>query len=187
MSDVADSYAEGDVEGYHDVGGLVGWNRRGSRLIRSRASGNVKGDGFEIGGLVGLNDASIVHSTATSNVTGKAYLVGGLVGFNQGDAIRGSIIGSHASGSVDGFLAVGGLVGVNGDSRFSSEIIDSGASGQVIGRTRVGGLVGWNIKGTVAGNHANVGTGGKKDVGGLIGLNESDATGNRTSGHVEGV
>ena len=186
LSDVADSYAEGDVEGYHDVGGLVGWNRRGSRLIRSRASGNVKGDGFEVGGLVGLNDASIVHSTATSNVTGKAYLVGGLVGFNQGDAIRGSITGSHASGSVDGFLAVGGLVGVNGSAGLSSEIINSGASGQVIGRTRVGGLVGWNIKGTVAGNHADVGTGGKKDVGGLIGFNESDATGNQASGHVEG-
>ena len=186
LSDVADSYAEGDVEGYHDVGGLVGWNRRGSRLIRSRASGNVQGDGFEIGGLVGLNDASIVHSTATSNVTGKAYLVGGLVGFNQGDAKSGSITGSHASGSVDGFLAVGGLVGVNGSAGLSSEIINSGASGQVIGRTRVGGLVGWNIKGTVAGNHADVGTGGKKDVGGLIGLNESDATGNQASGRVEG-
>ena len=69
-----------------------------------------------VGGLVGLNRASIVASYATGAANGGAGddRVGGLVGWNYG-----SIVASYATGAANGGGDndnVGGLVGLNDSS-----------------------------------------------------------------------
>ncbi|MCL2845263.1 MAG: hypothetical protein FWE23_07420 [Chitinivibrionia bacterium] len=83
---IENSYATGNVEGYVDVGGLVGANVIESSIIRnSYATGSVQGNECA-GGLVGVNRGRIDNSYATGDVSGSRF-VGGLVGFD-GRTIR---------------------------------------------------------------------------------------------------
>ena len=91
------------------IGGLIGWNAVGARVINSYASGDLSGS-FPVGGLTGTNEGSISNSYATSNVSGSS--AGGLVGTNQISASM--ITNSYAIGRVQG--SGGGLVGDNGGS-----------------------------------------------------------------------
>ncbi len=91
------------------IGGLIGWNAVGARVINSYASGDLRGS-FPVGGLTGTNEGSISNSYATSNVSGSS--AGGLVGTNQMSASR--ITNSYALGKVQG--SGGGLVGDNNGS-----------------------------------------------------------------------
>jgi hypothetical protein len=169
-----------NVTGNYAVGGLVGWNYKGS-INNSSVSGNVIGadDVYEsdsIGGMVGLNEGDISNSYARAEVTGY-YLVGGLTGDNEG-----SINDSFASGNVIGTENVGGLVGWN----FSNGTINnSHASGNVTGNVEVGGLVGRNAGGMNYSYASGEVTGGSK-VGGLIGYNLQVVNNAYASGQVSG-
>ena len=98
-----------------NVGGLVGW-QFGSSITTSYATGNADGgDGSRdrVGGLVGVQQGSIIGSYATGDAVGGAGdldYVGGLVGRQQ----SGSITASYATGNADGGAGdrdrVGGLV-----------------------------------------------------------------------------
>jgi len=91
-----------------DLGGLVGENSRSGSVIRSSATGSVRGD-TKVGGLVGNNNyrATVKQSWATASVTGNSS-VGGLVGYDEG-----TIADTYAAGQVDGGNQ---LVGRLGDS-----------------------------------------------------------------------
>ena len=133
---ITDSYATGSVVGGREgcMGGLVGYEERGSNIIDSYATGSVSGQD-KVGGLTGCQFvyASISNSYATGSVSG-GRVVGGLVG-----EFWGSISNSYATGSVSGRGDnVGGLVG-----EFRGSISNSYATGSVSGRgDNVGGLVG---------------------------------------------
>ncbi|MCX5847207.1 MAG: filamentous hemagglutinin N-terminal domain-containing protein [Deltaproteobacteria bacterium] len=81
---INDSYNTGGVSAPDVVGGLVGANY--ATISNSYSTGNVSGNTWQIGGLVGLNDTSgsITNSYSTGMVSGSGSLVGGLVGRNDG-------------------------------------------------------------------------------------------------------
>lgn len=119
---VSDSYATGNVTGENNVGGLIGWNEgtvknsyaTGSvtgkeyyaggligynfsgAVSNSYATGSVRGK-YDVGGLVGRNDANISNSYSTGIVTGCEW-VGGLIGRNWGGTVRNSFWDTKTSG-----------------------------------------------------------------------------------------
>lgn len=81
---VSRSSASGSVTGFTYVGGLVGYNRRGSNIENSFATGNAKGIKLietMVGGLVGENFGTVRQCYATGKVIGTFHF-GGLVGYN---------------------------------------------------------------------------------------------------------
>ena len=150
------------VEGRHQVGGLVGENA-GGRVINSYASGIVVGTGGTVGLIVGSNSGSITNSYADGEVSAKNNSVGGLAGVN-----RGHISNSYAIGRVIGDANnVGGLVGDNSQGVISN----SYATGSVAGSEDIGGLVGLSNLGTLIKNYVSGKATGIRYVGGLIGMN----------------
>jgi hypothetical protein len=168
---ISDSHAEGNVDGFYQVGGLVGSTGVASYITNSYAKGEVTG-GDEIGGLVGRldEDHEITNSYATGDVTGdddigglvgwlalgasisNSYATGDVIGTEGGDIgglvgySRGFVTNTHATGDVTGVFDVGGLVG---DLQPSGEIRNSYATGTVSAngsdggwRNGWGGLVG---------------------------------------------
>ena len=137
-----------NVSGGWHIGGLVGSN---AGVIRdSYASGEVSGSNQNVGGLVGDNrDGGLISASyATANVSGdNKGNFGGLAGSN-----RGTISGSHATGSVTNANTAGGLVGIN----WNGAIVASYATGDVSGWYSVGGLVGANLGNAGSGSSATI-------------------------------
>jgi len=105
-------YSTGMVSGNYTVGGLVGKSSSLASITTCYSSASVSGDetlgrfvGYNLGGLVGLNEGNISMSYSCGTVNG-VYWIGGLVGDN-----RGSITMSYSTGRVSGDESVGGLVG----------------------------------------------------------------------------
>lgn len=95
---VNDSYAEVNIMGNSDLGGLVGRGR--VSLTDSYANGLIDSDGTTIGGAVGdLYDYSEVNNVfASVDITSTEPLtVGGLIGGMGGDA---SVVNSFVDGTV---------------------------------------------------------------------------------------
>ncbi|SEM10437.1 YDG domain-containing protein [Paraburkholderia caballeronis] len=155
-----------------------------------------------IGGLVGINEGTIVNSYVTGSVTSaNEGMIGGLVGENVG-----TIVGSHSTASVAGGTAdssndifgdemyVGGLVGYNGGSIANSYATGSVSAGN--SRTNdyyyyayIGGLVGVN-EGPLSNSYAtgsvsaDAGVNGGGNVGGLAGYNDSIVSNSYSTGAV---
>jgi flagellin-like protein len=160
---VSNSYSTGNVTGEsYDVGGLVGFNYNDGTVSNSHSTGNVTGAG-DVGGLVGYNEGgNISNSYSTGNVTGEDE-VGGVVGFNEG-----TVSNSYSTGNVTGeSVDVGGLIGYNYDGTVSN----SYSTGNVTGEEYVGGLIGYNDDSTVSNSYSTGNVTGEKEVGGLVGDN----------------
>ena len=165
-----------DVTGNSWVGGLVGVNE--ATISNSYFSGSVTGDSV-VGGLVGRNDYTVSNSYSSGGVSGFDA-IGGLVGEN-----RGTVSDSYSSGNVTGDNQyVGGLVG-----ELSMGIVrDSYASGNVTGYTVVGGLVGSTWVGTVNRCYSTGSVTGVSNVGGLAGANvQSTVSKSYSSANVTGT
>ncbi|WP_079204595.1 YDG domain-containing protein [Pseudomonas sp. CC6-YY-74] len=166
---VSNSYATGSVSGNDRIGGLVGFNETGT-ISNSYATGSVSGSS-NVGGLVGTNftGGTISNSYADSAITGGTY-AGGLVGFNQG-----TIQNSYSSGTVFGSNRLGGLVGVNESiiaNAYSTAAVTSDSNEQ----DNFGGLVGINT-GNISNSYANgVMQVHQNQAGGLIGWNGGTIT-----------
>jgi len=138
-------YVTGEVHGDIGLGGLVGANKGSSTIHDSYSNATVTCRNYaysSVGGLVGLNEATITNSFATGTVNGNGGDdIGGLVGRNSG----GSITNCYASGMVNGgnyadsHQYVGGLVGYH---RLSGSISNSYAVGAVSGTAECGGFAG---------------------------------------------
>ena len=154
-TEIDNCHSSGSIEGYNDLGGLVGGLTDGSTITRSSSSANVNGNAWDAGGLVGYmagtRPTSISSSWATGTVTSTGVFTGGLVGgtwdtptitesYATGDV---SYTGSRAAG-YEGW-AVGGLVGLAAADRATAggTIARSFATGDVNGGSLgSGGLVG---------------------------------------------
>jgi hypothetical protein len=134
-TEITDSYATGNVEGYHSVGGFVGRTDldsyiSGSALAETtKATGTVTGiDKSEserseaVGGFVGwhTNNSTIEFSHARGDVTGYNG-VGGFTGMNNAGFVYDS---SALEGFVDGAIGVGGFIGVNNSGTYARNIWD---------------------------------------------------------------
>ena len=178
------------------TGSLVSKNN--GTVSNCSASGTVVG--IAAGGLVGVNESSVVASVSSASVSGIGYrsIVGGLVGINtHGINSQGSIEGSEATGPVsDGtpyfgrslfstasqYTSAGGLVGENNGS-----ILDSTASADVTGNYQAGGLVGTSRSGSISGSTASGNVSGGRLVGGLVGGFRGSISNSRATGPVSGV
>ncbi len=171
-----------DSTNHGNGGGLVGSAGTGLTNVEVRIQNAssvvvVSGTGANsdnIGGLIGDlgSDVVLTRTFATGVVSGSSNNVGGLVGDNDG------VVHGYATGSVSGSSNnVGGLVGEN------VGVVYGYATGSVIGGRgeRVGGLIGNNY-GTVRG-YANGSVSGNKEVGGLVGWNNSGIV----TGYARGV
>ena len=127
--------------------------------------GSVTGDQY-VGGLVGMNEGTIMSCYTTGNVTGNQD-VGGLVGENR----EGTISSCYATGGATGNQYTGALTGRNNEGT----IMSCYATGDVTGRSRVtsngslGGLVGENEGGTIRSCYATGDVSNGTDIGGLVG------------------
>jgi The GLUG motif. len=152
--------------------------------IEIKDGAEVKGDGNNVGGLVGINNGTINNCYVKGRVSGS-YNVGGLIGLQLGNN---DIINSYADVTVIGEGNLGGLVG---QVEHNNTIKNCFATGSVSGSNWcIGGLVGLlngNINECYATGIVNGDHGG---VGGLVGKVEADnitiensyATGNVTGG-----
>ena len=127
-STINDCYSTVTVTGYNDasyIGGLIGTNYNGI-MNRCYATGNVSGEKYTIGGLVGNNGGSSTMNNCYSkgNVSGSASNVGGLVGYNGA-----TINTSYSMGSVTGSANLGGLIGSNSGT-ITNSFWDTQTSGQ---------------------------------------------------------
>jgi hypothetical protein len=147
--------------GYY-VGGLIGILDSDAQIINSHFNGGVMGINW-VGGLAGQISSGIVtNSYATGNVIGT-NIIGGLVGYSEG-----TIENSYATGTINGNLYVGGLVGGNYgtiDNSYATGNVDGGTLGEDLG-----GLVGENF-GTILNSYATGSVLGFDFVGGLSGDN----------------
>lgn len=122
-------HVTGNVTGQgSEIGGLVGWSDQGT-ISLSSAAVNVSGVS-EVGGLVGRNRAAnIAYSYSTGNVTGTGSAIGGLIGSTvQGTALT----DVYASGSVTGGSETGGLIGTQDSTaiNLTDAYWDASATGQ---------------------------------------------------------
>ncbi len=101
-------YSTGEVSGGHHVGGLIGFfSSISSTLSDSYSTANATGSSYNVGGLVGRGDGSIIRCHATGDVTGTGN-IGGLIGTKP----QGMIWYSFSTGDVSGRSTVGGFIGI---------------------------------------------------------------------------
>jgi len=105
------------------TGGLVGKASDGT-ILNSSSSVNVNSDDPNVGGLVGINYASISKSSSSGIVHGR-YYTGGLVGAASG--WNGSIDASFSTATVSGGEYTGGLIGAT--VAYSTTVSRSAISG----------------------------------------------------------
>jgi hypothetical protein len=185
---ISDCTAYGNATGPTDeVGGLIGEFSAGGSAVNCTAYGNAFGDN-DVGGLIGLNFATISNCTAYGDATGTADGLGGLIGWNYGDVDNCTSYGDAIGIGIDSG-EIGGLMGYNDVKTVENCISYGNAAGPT---EHVGGLIGEN-KGPVTKciSYGSV-TGATDWIGGLIGWNDGgtisicaafgDAIGNAT-GH----
>lgn len=138
------SYALETVEGTINVGGLIGQTESSSgkvpQVIKCYATGDITGNGDNVGGLIGniVGGASsnVSYSYATGNVTGSGNFTGGLIG----QAISTiQINNSYAIGNVIGTSYVGGFIGGLANS---CSVMNCYSIGYIEGDSNVGGFLG---------------------------------------------
>ncbi len=164
-----------DVNGIdYNVGGLAGCNE--GTIIDCYSTGKVDGD-WSAGGLVGCNNGSITEAHNAAAVDGDTR-VGGLVGYQLG-----SITASYNAGAVHGSNGTGGLAGQNRGSIMASRNV-----GPISGYFRTGGLAGANWSGSIRTSYNLAAVTGNDCIGGLLGENwwESSVRTSYSTGPVGG-
>jgi filamentous hemagglutinin family protein len=161
------------VSGSTYVGGLVGVNN--ATIVNDTVGGTVTGTTY-VGGLLGINAGAVSRSSSSATVTGgnDSSDIGGLVGFVQ----YGTISDSYSTGAVTAGSSsdqIGGLVGVNYatiHNTYSAGTLTAGT-----GSSELGGLAGAN-GGTINNSFWDTDTAGSQVVSGV----GSDTTPNTTAG-----
>jgi len=135
---VKNCYSEVIVEGYENIGALIGENT--GIAENNRANGKAIGKNY-VGGLIGYALRNVTKNNM-SNVEVKATgkNMGGLIGLTSA-----SIENSYAIGDVTGSENVGGLVG----KLISSRIVNSFSNNTVTGEKVLGGVIGYSSHGVI--------------------------------------
>lgn len=160
---LSSAYNESIVNGYSNVGGIIGtngtytvnddtitWTRRGtvSNIVNATSvtgeDESVDNVSEYVGGLVGINGGSIENGRNNGTITGTKY-VGGMVGSNAQGATLTNIT-NDSSAAIEGEKYVGGIAGSNAGkiSATDDTLINRGS---ITGNKFVGGVAGVNENG----------------------------------------
>lgn len=113
---IIDSYADCNVIGDSQIGGLVGHLGFGETVRRCYATGSVQG-GLECGGLIGWSWEGVVEDCYATALVGGTESVAGLVGKNQLHSNLALIVNCYSAGAVEAAQPpVGGLIAENSGS-----------------------------------------------------------------------
>lgn len=166
------------------AGGVTGINQGSISQVNvlSAVTASQAENSYGLGGVAGLNisgasiagavNTGVTHARYGNTITASS--VGGIAGTNLG-----SISDSYNDGDITGGKYVGGLVGYN-DGGSVSNVVNAG---DVYGESEkfeeneggIGGLVGFNSGSVTQASNAGA-IDGDYYVGGLVGVNASDAT-----------
>ncbi|MBQ9785872.1 MAG: hypothetical protein IJW25_00195 [Clostridia bacterium] len=145
-NDTGSGRATNSVDGYENVGGLIGYNSTNGVLSNSNTTGiygnhtTVKGQGM-VGGVVGFNNGgSVQHYSNYANVTGTMHEPNGLtknIAYATYYANPTTLSALNTSFST---YAIGGIVGVN----YGGLVGYANNYSNVIGGAFVGGVAGIN-------------------------------------------
>lgn len=163
---VINCYSITTVDGYLNVGGLLGCiGGTAASVKRSYSISSVTGT-YYAGGLIGSSNAPIYSCFSSGTVNGNSQ-TGGLIGKHSGyplsycysasdvigtDSSTGGLLGlcesstvefCYATGAVDGVTYTGGLIGIIDNHLHPTEIKNSYSTGSVSGTATVGGLIGY--------------------------------------------
>jgi hypothetical protein len=178
----------GFVAGNADVGGLVGYVYRDSRLNKCHTVDIevlVRYDNKVAGGVIGESVDSTVTDCSSSGLVSGAGMLGGLVGHSSGC----KFIYCHSSATVSatGNDCAGGLIGLNLFGMEMSIVSECSASGNVTGNDSTGGLIGSFWDGIVVNCRASGNITGFSRAGGLVGYQVGgEIFDSYASGSVEG-
>jgi filamentous hemagglutinin family protein len=170
-----------NVIGNEYAGGLVGVNN--ATILNCTSAGSVTGN-YYVGGLLGINGGTVSGSSSSGTVIGNADggEIGGLVGESQIGLITNCSSSANVlAGAANNTAFVGGLIGLNLVS-----VDNSSASGTVTGQSIVGGLVGYNEGGTIVGSSSTSKVTGSQDIGGFVGQNTGSISLSYATGAVNG-
>lgn len=170
QGDITNCGAQGSVQGYDSVGGLVGEIYFGADLVNGSTNTIVTGHDYT-GGLAGSHSGNQVsQSYSLGQVTGN-QCVGGLLGSGQSPVML-----STSRATVQGALFVGGFIGDN-----SCDVDNCTAYGDVTGigavKQQIGGFVGSNY-GNIKDSYSWGDVSGNYYIGGFIGQ-DADNTGKK--------
>lgn len=158
---LSSAYNESIVNGYSNVGGIIGtngtytvnddtitWTSRGtvSNIVNATSvTGKDKNNASKyVGGLVGINGGSVENGRNNGTITGTNY-VGGMVGSNAQGATLTNLV-NDSSAAIEGEQYVGGIAGSNAGkiSATDDTLINRGS---ITGNKFVGGVAGVNEEG----------------------------------------
>ena len=152
------------VQGYNNVGGVVGYAYSNSTIKNCYNTGLVEGSKNNVGGVVGkAENATITNCYNTGSVSGSDE-VGGVVG----GAYYGTVENCYNTGSVGSGYYVGGVVGRASGGHLTNCYNTGSVSGS---GSQVGGVVGrYDYAGTVENCYNTGSVSGPSYVGGVAGL-----------------
>ena len=200
---LSSAYNESIVNGYSNVGGIIGENSTGGTVANIVNATGVTGENQSadnvsqyVGGLVGSNSGNVTNGRNNGTITGTKY-VGGMVGSNAQGATLTNLV-NDSSAAIEGEQYVGGIAGSNAGSISAT---DNGLinRGSITGNKFVGGVAGVNeeggtIENTISNIELNVKTPYTDDnntdndpafFGGVVGQNSGTVIGARNQSSVD--
>ena len=158
---LSSAYNESIVNGYSNVGGIIGENSTGGTVTNIVNATGVTGEDESVynvseyvGGLVGINGGSVENGRNNGTITGTKY-VGGMVGSNAQGATLTNIT-NDSFAAIEGEQYVGGIAGSNAGkiSATDDTLINRGS---ITGNKFVGGVAGVNeYGGTIENTISNI-------------------------------
>lgn len=172
------------------VGGIVGYSYGGSSVISCKNIGNIIGNGYYSGGIVGIaencsidkciNSGSVIAKSSSAGIAAKAesstikncsnigevngaYNVGGIIGTVEKET---DISKCYNAGEIIGNTTVGGIAG---KVEALNPLSDCYNAGIITGDSRIGGIVGESNQATVQYCYSVGKAIGNSKTGGIVG------------------
>lgn len=150
---LSSAYNESIVNGYSNVGGIIGDNNgsyddtdtwTGGIVENVVNATGVTGTGDYVGGLVGTNIGIIENGRNNGTITGTNY-VGGMVGSNADEHSVLANLTNDSAADISGENYVGGIAGTNSGTITAQNQSNLINRGSITGQNYVGGVAGENI------------------------------------------
>lgn len=152
-SEIYNVYNAGDIEGFQNVGGIVGWYKSASDALlkNSYNKGHITGT-QSVGGLVGLAGGAAIGGGGANGMlnidtaynTGRVegnYSVGGIAGVSMGQ-----ISNAYNTGAVSGISSIGGIAGyaqgITINNVYNTALVQASGADTTDG---CGGIIGFDV------------------------------------------